>query len=188
MLLMLAMVAAAASPEDPRVWVGAGLAGGVGAASVPGGGGGAAVYAGVSLAKDPRHGLGLFAKVREGVFSGDLREIGNIGGGLRYPAGVGPWVAVGFAHNHEALVSEFLQEPVQVTAGISSLLTHRTGAELGLGWDFAPPFPDSRFGHRFSVTTDVAATWFPDKGGPPVYALAEVGVRIGLDGLFTRPQ
>ncbi len=176
----------AAPAADPRVWVGAGLAGGVGVSDVPGGGGGAAVKVGVALGKDTRRSLGVVAEMRELWMSTEVRNIGNIGLVARYPASGGPYVALGFAHQHEALLADYLARPIPVTAGIDPAIHHRTGFEAGVGWDLSAPFPNSTFGHRFSPTLGLTAMVYPDPGGPPVYVYGELGIRFGVDGLMGR--
>jgi hypothetical protein len=188
MLALVALACAlAAAPADPRVWIGAGLTGGAGVGDAVGGGGGANVSAAVALGRNPARAFGLVGRLRDGWVSNDTRNFGNIGLAVRYPSGTGPYVTVGFAHNHEAPLALYVSHPVGVSAGIDPALTHRTGVEAGVGWDGAAPFPRSRFGHRFSPTVALTALVFPDPGGPPLYVLGEVGVRFGVDGLFGHP-
>lgn len=174
----------AGAPQDARVWVGAALGGGVGADELPGGGGSAAVEVGVRLGREPRRSLGLVAGVREVLISEPVRNIGNIRVLVQYPTGTGPHVQVGFSHSHESLIDDYLAHPVAVTAGVHETLTHRTGFEVGAGWDFAPPFPKHRVTAGLRPTAAVNALVYPDHGGPHAYVLAEVGVRFGLDPLF----
>ncbi|MDP2311238.1 MAG: hypothetical protein Q8P18_34780 [Pseudomonadota bacterium] len=187
-LLSAALAAPAADPttyEDARVWVGAAVGGGVGADEVPSGGGGAAVEAGVRLGRERRRSLSLVAYVREAMMSTPVRNIGNLGVLVQYPSGTGPHVHLGFSHSHESQLADYLAHPIEVTTGVHSSLTHRTGFEAGAGWDFPPPFPRNRITAVLRPTAAVNVLVFPDNGGPHAYVLAEVGVRFGLDPLFT---
>lgn len=186
MLVALVLSAVAAPFPEPRVWVGAGLGGGVGADVAPGGGGGAGVEAGVRLGKEPRRSLALVARVRESFMSGPVRNIGNIGFDVQYPSGTGPHAQIGFTHSHESLLADYLAHPVAVSAGVHETLTHRTGFGLGGGWDFGAPFPNHRILSGLRPTAAVNALFFPDDGGPHAYVIAEIGVRFGLDAVFTR--
>lgn len=182
MLYLLAFSLAHAAP-DPRLWIGAGLAGGAGLHATPGGGGGAGVSIGVGLGPDVRRSVGLVAKVRELWMAEAVRNIGDIGLVARYPASGGPYVALGFAHQHEALLADYLAHPVAVTAGVHEAITHRTGVEVGVGWDLAAPYAGIPFVQRFSPTFGLTALVYPDGGGAPLYVLGEVGLRFGLDGI-----
>jgi hypothetical protein len=172
--------------EDARVWVGAAVGGGLGADDTPEGGGGAALEVGVRLGREPRRALALVAYVREALMSAPVRNIGNLGVVVQYPTGTGPHVHLGFSHSHESQIEDYLAHPVAVTAGVHASLTHRTGFEVGAGWDFAPPFPKNRYTAGLRPTGALNVLVFPDHGGPHAYVLAEVGVRFGLDPLFVR--
>lgn len=169
---------------EPRVWVGVGVHGSVGAlADAPGGGGGAGVEAGARIGKEARRSVALVARVRESVLTGPVRNIGNVEVRVQYPAGTGPHGFLGFSHNHEALAADWLADPVAVSAGVADTLRHRTGFEVGGGWDLPPPYRETAFLARFRPTVSLTAHVFPDEKGPRVYGVAEVGVRLGLDGI-----
>lgn len=176
-MLLLTTVALAA----PRVWVGAAVGGSVGVDDPIGGGGGAGVEAGVRLG-EPRRSVALAARVRESVLTERLRTSGNIEVQVQWPSGDGPFGLVGFSHNHEALVGDWLDDPVGVTAGVADTIVHRTGFEVGGGWVLPAPYTETPFLARFQPLFLVTAHVFPDAGGPHVYGTAEVGLRIGVGG------
>ncbi len=182
-LVSLALAAPAlVDAPAPRVWVGVGLGGSLGASEVPGGGGGVGVEAGARVGKEARRSVGLVARVHESVLAGPLRNVGNIEVQVQYPAGTGPFALVGFTHNHEALADDWLADPVGVSAGVADTLAHRTGFEVGAGWMLAPPYRETTLAARFRPTFALAAHVFPDDRTPLVYGVAEVGLRFAVDG------
>ncbi len=181
----IAVTAPSPAPvPDARVWIGVGIGGGVGADVTPGGGGGAGFELGARLGREPRRALAVAVRVRELMMDGPLRNIGNIGVLVQYPTGTGPHLNVGFSHSHESLFADYIAHPVAVTAGIHDTLTHRSGFEIGGGWDFPPPFPKHPVTAGLRPTAALSAFVFPDAGGPHAYVVAEVGARFGLDAVF----
>ncbi len=183
MLLCILSVVMAAAPEA-RVWLGGEVSLPVGFHSPATFGGGFGGLAGVSLGAVPTRSLGLEARVAEALASSPFREIGSIEVMVRYPAGSGPYGAVGFAHHHEASIDSLLAEPVGVVAGTSPLITHRSGIGFGGGWDFAAPFPKINFLQRLRPFVDLTAVWLPDKVQPNFYVFLNVGIKIGVGKLI----
>lgn len=183
MLLFLLRTVLAAAPEA-RVWLGGDVSLPVGFGSPASFGGGFGGLAGVSLGAVPGRSLGLEARAAEVLSSSPFREMGAIEVMLRYPAGSGPYGAVGFAHHHEASFEAFLAEPVGVVAGTSKLITHRSGVAIGGGWDFAAPFPKISFVQRLRPFVDLTAAWLPDSVRPNVYVFLNVGIKIGVGKLI----
>ena len=181
MLLAVAVVLAA---SEPRVWLEAGL-GPAGAPAEEFGGGvsfnGAVA---VVLGAHPERAVGLVARGRETTMTADLRQIGSISFLLRYPSDTGPYVHLGFAHNHESPMADFLARPGASFAAVDRAITHRTGFEVGFGYDWAPPFPKHPMTEHLRPRMDVGIVVLPDRGGPPVYVVIEGGLRFGLDRLF----
>ena len=172
----------AASHEYP-VWfgamvdVGSGVGGG---ATGSGPGGGFQGFLGAVIGKVPSRSFGLEARVGESVWAGELRTIGNVDFDVRYPAGSGPFAYVGFAHRHELGIDEALTHVVGAIAATYPGITHRTGFEVGGGWDVATPFPNSAFGSRIRPTVRLAVTVLPDAVAPPVYITGNLGITLGI--------
>lgn len=183
MLALLLGAARAADPWAPPVWFIAGVGAEVGLADAPGGGGGVNGGVGVSLAPSARDAVGLEARLREGWVSGETRQIGGIGFIVRYPSRPGPYGFVGFAHHHESAIADALARPVATALGIDDAITHRTGFEVGAGWDFPSPQPDDPVLARVLPRAALTAVVLPDRGGPPVYVLLEGGFRVGVGRL-----
>ena len=173
--------AQAGTPEFP-VWFG-GLVNadvGVGSPSTTGPGGGVQGFVGAEIGKVPARSFALEGRVGEGVNLNYLRTVGNVDFDVRYPAGNGPFAFVGFAHHHELDIDEASTHVVGTVAATYPGITHRTGFELGVGWDAAPPFPDSSFGSRVRPTARLNVVVLPDGVTPPVYVVANVGVMLGV--------
>ena len=183
MVLLLLNTVLAAAPET-RVWLAGEVSLPVGFGSPSSFGGGFGGLAGVSLGAVPSRSLGLEARVAEVLASSPFREMGAIEVMLRYPAGSGPYGAVGFAHHHEAPIDALLAEPVGVVAGSSKLITHRSGVALGGGWDFAAPFPKISFLQRLRPFVDLTGAWLPDRVRPNIYVFLNVGIKIGVGKLI----
>jgi hypothetical protein len=186
---MLALVALAHAAE-PHIWLELGAAATGGVSESPEPGGGFAGGFGVALGKDPSRSLAFVARAREGLSGEDLRQVGNIGFTLRFPADTGPYVALGFAHNHETPLGHAMKNPMGTMFAVDPGMTHRSGLEAGVGWDFAAPFPRHRLSERVRPHVGLSAVVLPDAGGPPVYVVADAGIRFGLDRIFAdlRPQ
>ncbi|MFZ5480203.1 MAG: hypothetical protein ACOZNI_25795 [Myxococcota bacterium] len=180
MFLSLSIALAA----DPRVWLETGFTASAGVNEATEPGGGFAGGFGVALGKEPARSFAFVARAREGLSGEDLRHVGNLGFTVRYPADRGPWVAAGLAHNHETPADVALRNPVGTAFAVERGITHRTGFEVGAGWDFAPPFPEHRLSARVLPRVGVSAVVLPDAGGPPVYVVADAGIRFGLDRIF----
>lgn len=158
-----------------RVWLGAGLSGAWGAVDALGGG--AEVRAGASMGRDPQRSPGLEARVREVLHGPDIRQVGGIGLVVRYPAGIGPYGGIGFAHHHDAPIALTLDHPVGVLAGTDPDLTHRTGFSLEAGWDFPTFAPGMTTLERFALYTELSAVVLPDGHAPVFYTFLSIGVR-----------
>lgn len=179
-LLCWAHPAHAETGLDRPVWLGAMVDGGATLGASPSGGAGVAGLIGVSLGKAPSRSLGLEGRVGEAVYASDVRTVGNVNFDVRFPAGSGPWGFVGFAHHHELGIDEAVNHVGGAIAATYKGITHRTGFEVGGGWDIAPPFPNSAFGSRIRPTVRVGVTVLPDGVAPPVYLTASAGVLLGL--------
>lgn len=170
----------AATALDRPVWLGATVDGGAGIGSTGSAGGGVAGLIGVALGKVPGRSFGIEARVGEAVYSDSVRTVGTIDFDVRFPAGSGPYGFAGFAHHHELGIDEAVGHPVGAIAATYSGITHRTGFELGGGWDVAPPFPNSSFGSRIRPTARIGITVLPDAVSPPVYITGTVGLLLGI--------
>jgi len=179
-LLAAAPMARAEAGLDRPVWLGAIVDGGATVSASPSGGAGVAGLIGVSLGKVPSRSLGLEGRVGEAVYASDVRTVGNVNFDVRFPAGSGPWGFVGFAHHHELGIDEAASHVGGAIAATYKGITHRTGFEVGGGWDVAPIFPNSAFGSRIRPTVRVGVTVLPDGVSPPVYLTASAGVLLGL--------
>ncbi len=181
LLTLSALLPAHAAPGPDRpVWLGATVGGGMGIGTSSAPGGGAAGLIGVALGKVPGRSVGLEGRVGESLYAGSLRTVGNVDFDVRYPAGSGPYGYVGFAHHHELGVDEALAHVGGAIAATYGGITHRTGFELGGGWDVAPIFPRSAFGSRIRPTLRLGVTVLPDGVSPPVYVTGAVGVLLGI--------
>lgn len=134
----------------------------------------------MSLGKAPTRSLGLEGRVGEAVYASDVRTVGNVNFDVRFPAGSGPWAFVGFAHHHELAIDQAIAHPGGAIAATYGGITHRTGFELGAGWDVAPLFPNSSFGSRVRPTVRLGVTVLPDGVPPPLYVTASAGVLLGI--------
>jgi hypothetical protein len=171
-LLHLLFGAALAMDRPVLLIGGAGGLGGLANAS----GGGYVVGRAVFHAWDPPVGVELSA--REGLASGDFREIGGIGVFARvHPTG-GWYARGGFAHHHEMPWDLAKQHPVGTVIGSAPGIRHRSGLELGGGGVWAAPGEILR--DQWVIGVDLSANWFPDPQGPRVYAFLEVQVGIGV--------
>lgn len=180
LLSLVAPDAVAAPAVDRPVWLGATATGGASLGSESSGGGGFAGLIGVSLGKAPARSFGLEARVGEAVYAADLRTVGTVDFDVRFPAGSGPFAFVGFAHNHELAIEESLEHIGGAVTATYTGITHRTGFELGGGWDVAPLFPDSKFGSRVRPSVRLGLTVLPDSVSPPIYLTATAGVLVGI--------
>ncbi len=178
LVALASLPSAHAAPPEYPVWLG-GFAD-VGASTSPGVGGGFGALAGVMIGKGDNHNLALEGRVGEGLYASDVRTVGNIDFDVRYPGDSGPFVYLGFAHHHELSLDEALTHPVGAIAATYSGITHRTGFELGAGWDMATPFPKSSFGARIRPTVRVNAVVLPDGVSPSVYVVGNIGILLGV--------
>ncbi len=162
-----------------RFWLDGGVVGEGGLGGAPAeAGAGLTGGLGVGLMPDPARGLALSAQVREFVAS--ERHVSSIGVLLRYPADDGPWVGLGGAHHHELPWSEWLDSPGSAIAATHAGITHRTGAELALGYDFAPTAPDSPVARMFRPSLQLSGALLPGSEGPLLYVMARATMRLGV--------
>ncbi len=183
---MLLWFGLAFAADDPRLWLQGALAGGVGPDAETSGAGGVVGGIGVALGKDPNRCLALEVRSREMYASADPRIVGGIYGDLRWPAGTGPYLLVGFAHHHETALADAKAHPAATALATWSGINHRTGFEVGAGWDLAAPYDEVEFLRRLRPTMRLAAVVLPGTDGPPVYAVAELGFSLGV-GRLTAP-
>lgn len=87
---------------------------------------------------------------------------------------------MGGVHNHELPWSTWLEDPGGSIAATRPDITHRTGVELGGGWDFAPAAPDSSVARTFRPTVQASVAFLPGTEGALVYGLLRVSMRLGL--------
>lgn len=180
--------ARAGTPEHP-VWLGGmvDFGAGVGESDSSGPGGGFQGFIGAEVGRVPSRSFGLEGRIGEGGWGGasagqtiPLRMVGNIDVDVRYPAGSGPFAFVGFAHHHELPADDAVDHVGGAIAATYKGITHRTGFELGAGWDVAAPFPDSAFGSRIRPTARLNVVILPDGVAPPVYLVGNLGLTVGL--------
>jgi hypothetical protein len=165
-----------------RVWLdgGVGGVGGFGNLASAEGAPGLTGGVGVALGADPARSVGLLLEEREFVTLPNERHVSSIGVLVRWPADDGPFVLPGGAHHHELPWSDWLEEPGGAIAATLPDITHRTGFELGGGWDFAPSAPDSPVARRWRPSLQVSAVVLPDTPGALAYAMARFSIRFDL--------
>ena len=164
-----------------RLWLDGGVVGDVGMGGAPVEGGyGLSGGLGVSLADEPARGVGILLQVREIVTNLDDRHVSSIGILGRYPADDGPFFALGAAHHHELPWSSYLDDPLAGALATHTGITHRTGFELGGGWDFAPGAPESKDSRRFRPSLQLTGVFLPATEGPLAYVLFRAPMRLGL--------
>jgi hypothetical protein len=172
------------APTQLRAWVGLGSVGSAGAAEVASIGGGGFGSLGVALGGHPERSLGVEAHVRELVLSAEPMSVGVVTVDLRYPAGTGLYALAGFAHHHEQRWDAMLSDVIGTAAATDERIQHRSGVELGAGWESRPwTRGTANFGNRFRTTAQLSAVILPATPGPSAYAMLEIGIRAGL----TRP-
>lgn len=165
-----------------RVWLDGGVlaAGGFGNVPAAEGAPGITGGVGVALGADPSRSVGLLLQEREFVTNLDERHVSSIGVLVRWPADDGPFLLAGGAHHHELPWSTWLADPGGAIAAVRPDITHRTGFEVGGGWDFAPSAPESREARRWRPSLQVSAAMLLDTDGALVYAMARFSMRLGL--------
>lgn len=123
--------------------------------------------------------LGSFAGdfgVREGLYRADLRSVGALFFGARYTPAT-PWSArVGFAHHHEVADEVLFDSPVGALAGTAPGIRHRSGIEVGGGRHWVVPGPWED--GRVGAQLEVAAAWLADPRGPAVYGFVDLLVTV----------
>ena len=147
-------------------------------AGLNGGGSGAGVAGRVIYNPSPR--LGVEVGTREAVVVPNDRVTGTILVLGRYKFGPA-YLAAGFAHSHETPLELAKAQPVAATFGGLEGIEHRSGFEVGAGFDA----PLSMIGDRWGVTGALTMTAFPDAVGTPLYANAELGLSFDV-GTLTR--
>jgi hypothetical protein len=183
-LVGLAVAPAARAAEDaPNVWVEAGLDGASGLAETPGVGGGFDGGVGVSLSWSARNALGLVVRVREDWVTEEVRQISGVDVTFRWPSRSGPYGFLGLAHHHESLIADAIAHPITTMLGADPTIDHRTGLTAGFGWDFPSPQGRDPVLGRVLPRVMLSAIVLPTGTGPPVYAVAEVGFRVGVGKL-----
>lgn len=144
-------------------------------------GGGGFGALGVALGPHPERSLGVEVHAREMLLSEEPMGVGVVTVDLRYPAGTGLYALAGFAHHHEQRWAAMLDDVVGTAAATSESIQHRSGVELGAGWESRPwtRHPAS-FGKRFRTVAQLTAVVLPGTPGPAAYAVVEIGIRAGL--------
>nr|MCU0699820.1 hypothetical protein [Myxococcaceae bacterium] len=98
---------------------------------------GAGLLGGLGVTRELTRWLRLDGLVGAGAMTGPLDVIVTfrVGARLEWPgeARVRPFLAVAFAHQHEASWGDFVQHPVAVTLSQSEHVHHRSGIDTALG-------------------------------------------------------
>lgn len=130
--------------------------------------------------------LALELTGREVLSGQPARGVGSIGADLRWPAGPGPHVLAGFAHHHEAPLELALEAPLANVLGIQKGITHRTGFEVGAGWDGGPVYRESSLLERLRPTVQGHLIVLPATGDPVVYGVVSGGLTVALGPVSSR--
>lgn len=181
MLLALTLAVLPAFAADPPTWpadlhVGTGAAFGMdeGEAGLGGFGFGRLLFR-------PRLGetvpLAVEVGARSGLLANDLREVTQIGLGLRWEPGL-PYLRAGLIHAHETPWATLVEQPLQSIAGTAKGIEHRSGVELALG--LHPTLVPDESDGRIGAFLELAAVVLTDAYGPPVYAQVDAGFSVGL--------
>lgn len=164
-----------------RFWLAGGVVGSAGVVEAPAEGGfGVTGSLGFAFGKDPSRGVGLLIQERESWQFPPERHVTSIGVLGRYPADDGLWGGLGFAHHHELPWSLYKEEPLEAILAIHPNITHRTGFEVAVGWDFAPAAPDSPVARRFRPSLQLSVITQPATEGPLFYAMLMLTMRVGI--------
>ena len=115
----------------PEVLFGAALS--AGTAGAPIGAGGSAGLVGAWF---PTERWGVHLGVHEGLWSTDLRFVGQIEVGARWRVHRAVDLIGGFVHHHETPWDAALDDPFGAALGVAPAIRHRSGATLGAsaGW------------------------------------------------------
>ncbi len=177
---------AMAAPHAPVT-----LATGLGGGGAPGTAGGYAVTRWLLTAG--RSGFSGEAGIREGLFSGELRTVGSIAFGVRWTHKAGPYARVMFAHHHETPLAVYREDPVGGFVGSADGINHRSGLEVGLGYDWT--IPADGFWRRLGIMVDVSVPILPQTHAqhgvshdPLAYAFGEVGLRLDIGKMWAEPS
>ncbi len=115
---------------------------------------------------------------REGWLTQDARSLGGLASSLRWTTDSGAFGRLGLAHHHEVPAEVVLENPLQVARGDAEGIRHRTGLEVGGGFDIAaldlPHPPLKLVEDRMGMSVDISANWFSNELGPAVYGFVEV--------------
>ena len=178
MIPLLALAAAAASPDKPvdtaasvyPLSVEASLAASAGPPALGGG-----FSAGARLRISDR--LGAEVRLQEAIAAPELRVISTIRIGGTWTTNSGLMLRLGFAHGHEVSDELLLDKPVGAMLGSADGIVHRSGVTAGLAMNrrLSPRLTD-RLGWTLALDVDA----YPDRGGPPVYASLGGGVTLAL--------
>ena len=110
--------------------------------------GGASGGLSVRLGPDGKRSAGIVLHVGEGYASNEGRTVGAIDADVRWPSADGPYAFLGFAHRHETTLDLVVAHPVGATLATLPGIEHRTGFEVGGGWDFPTPRAGIRLAER----------------------------------------
>lgn len=171
------------TPATPRVWLHGALLGGGGGnpdAGAPSALGGVAGGISARLGPDPKRSVGVVLHVGEGLASNTTRTVGTVDADVRWPAADGPYAFVGFAHHHETAIDLAIAHPVGATLATLPGIEHRTGFELGGGWDLPTPWLGIPFAERIRPVARLAVNVLPGTPGPPVYVFGELGLAVSV--------
>ena len=92
------------------------------------------------------------------------------------------YLRVGFLHHHETAQDLFLEDWAKVLTGGSEGIDHRSGVELGVGFDYQwRDLDDNAFFRRWQTDLDLSVGWLPLSKGPPLYVGLEIsqGIHVG---------
>lgn len=186
-ILLLSSLASA--NDESRTHVEAGAFGGAGAGAGSGASAVGGFMAGVNVWIGPqdKNGIALDFQAREGLASDDLRTMGGLYASARWPGRPGPFLSLGFAHHHETSWELAKTDMVGNTIATLPGINHRSGFEVGAGWDPQGPWPtDGMWGH-LHPHFQLSAVALPGTDGPPVYVMLEIGGAFGL-GKVTKAE
>ena len=95
----------------------------------------------------------------------------------------GFYLGAGFAHNHEIVFKNYLDDPVRATLGNGKYIIHRSGLAIETGYDFKSFFKNGTFG-IYPETNLCIAYLVLDEEPNPLITLS-IGLRFGFKKLAT---
>jgi hypothetical protein len=116
-------------------------------------------------------------RVKENYTISPENEVGAITATYRIFFTKGFYIGGGFAHNHEILFNDFLNDAARAVLGTSKYIIHRSGFAIETGYNFKPLFKKDSFG-IYPVTNLCFEYMVLDKEPNPLIALS-FGFRFG---------